>query len=57
MSSIDKLTSESDFSVIKGKNDGNVLPLSINEHCFAKEGVKDFALLFEVSDKFVIVKN
>ena len=37
ISSIEKSTSDSDFSVIKGKSDGNVLPLSINEHCFAKE--------------------
>ena len=33
----DKSTSESDFSVTKGKSDGNVLPLSINEHSFAKK--------------------
>ena len=32
----EKSTSESDFSVIKGKSDSNVLPLSINERCFAK---------------------
>ena len=37
ISSTEKSTSESDFSVIKGKSDGNVLPLSINEHCFAKK--------------------
>ena len=29
-----KSTSESDFSVIKGKSDGDVLPFSINEHSF-----------------------
>ena len=37
ISSTEKSTSESDFSVIKGKSDGNVLPLSINEHYFAKK--------------------
>ena len=37
---IENSTSESDFSVIKGKSDGNVLPLSINEHCFAKKELK-----------------
>ena len=30
------------------------VPLSINEHCFAE---KDFAVFFEVSDKFVIWKS
>ena len=38
--STEKSTSESDFSVDKGKSDGNVLPLSINEHCFAKKELK-----------------
>ena len=37
ISSTEKSTSESDFSVIKGKGEGNVLPLSINEHYFAKK--------------------
>ena len=36
-------TPESDFFVIKGKSDGNVLPLSTNEHCFTK---KEFKILF-----------
>ena len=40
ISSTEKSTSESDFSVIKGKSDGNVLPLSINEHCLAKKELK-----------------
>ena len=40
ISSNEKSTSESDFSVIKGKSDGNVLPLSINEHCFAKKELR-----------------
>ena len=37
ISSTEKSASESDFSGIKGKGDSNVLPLSINEHYFAKE--------------------
>ena len=37
ISSTEKSTSESDFSVIKGKSDGNVLQLSISEHYFAKK--------------------
>ena len=37
ISSTEKSTSESDFSVIKGKSDGNALPLSISEHCFTKK--------------------
>ena len=40
ISSTEKSTSESDFFVIKGKSDGNALPLSINEHCFAKKELK-----------------
>ena len=40
ISSIEKWTSESDFSIVKGNSDGNLLPLSINEHCFAKKGLK-----------------
>ena len=46
ISSTEKSTSESDFSVIKGKSDCNVLPLSINEHCFAKKELK--ILLFSL---------
>ena len=34
------------FSLIKGKSDGNVLPLAINEHCFAKKELK--VLLFSL---------
>ena len=34
ISSTEKSTSMRDFSVIKGKTDCNLLPLSINEHCF-----------------------
>ena len=30
-------TSNNDFSEIKGKSDDNVLPSSVNEHCFAKK--------------------
>ena len=41
-----KSTSESDFSVIKGKSDSNVLPLSINELCFPKKELK--ILLFSL---------
>ena len=37
ISSTEKAPSESDFSVIKGKSDGNVFLLSINKHCFAKK--------------------
>ena len=37
ISSVEKSTFESDFSVMKGKSDGIVLPLSISEHCFAKK--------------------
>ena len=40
ISSLQKSASESDFSKIKGKSDGNVLPLSINEHCSEKEKIK-----------------
>ena len=40
ISSVKKSTSESDLSVIKGKSDGNALPLSINERCFAKKELK-----------------
>ena len=53
-SSIENSTSESDLSVIKGKSDNNVLPLSINKHCFAK---KDFVLFFEVSDNLLLWKS
>ena len=38
--SIEKLTSESDLPVINRKSNGNVHPLSINEHCFAKKELK-----------------
>ena len=34
-SSTKKSASKYHFFMIKGKSDGNVLPLSINEHCFA----------------------
>ena len=37
---MEKLTSENDLSVIKGKSDGNVLPISINGHWFAKKESK-----------------
>ena len=53
ISSAEKSTSESDFSVIKGKRDGNVLPLSINveyqiiKYCFAKKELK--ILLFSLN--------
>ena len=61
ISSVEKSTSKSDLFLTEGKNDRNVLPLSINEHCFAKDGkiqrVKDFTVFFKVSDKFVIVKS
>ena len=40
--SIEKLTSRNDLSEIKEKSDGNVLPFSINEHCFAKKELKRF---------------
>ena len=50
----EKSTTKSSFSVIKGKSDGNVLPLSIHEHCFAK---KEFKTFFEVGAKFIIVKK
>ena len=46
ISSTEKSTSESDFSVIKGKSDGNVLQLSISEHYFAK---KEFLIKFNKS--------
>ena len=36
ISSIEKSTFKTDLSVTKGKSDGNVLPLSINEQCFSK---------------------
>ena len=39
-SSIEKTTSESDLSVIRLKGEGKVLPLRINERCFAKKGLK-----------------
>ena len=40
ISSTEKSASESDLFMIKGKSDGNVLQLSINEHCFAKKELK-----------------
>ena len=40
VSSIERSTSDIDLSVIKGKSDGNVLPLSTNEHCFIKKELK-----------------
>ena len=40
ISSTEKSTSESDFSVIKGKNHGNVLQLLTNEHCITKKELK-----------------
>ena len=45
ISSIENSISDSDLSVIKGKSDGNMLPLSINEHCFTKQELK-FSLFF-----------
>ena len=47
ISSTEKSTSNSDLSVIKGKSGGNVLPLSINEHCFVKKELK--ILLFSLN--------
>ena len=40
ISSTKKSTSESDFSVMEGKTDGNVLALSLNEHFFTKKELK-----------------
>ena len=45
--------SQSRLSLIKGKSDRNVLPLSVNEHCFAKKELK--ISLF--CDKLVFVKK
>ena len=43
---MEKTTFESDLSVIKGKSDGNVFPLSINELCSEKKELK--SLLFSL---------
>ena len=40
ISSIKTSKSESDLFVIKEKSEGNVLPLSVSEHCFAKTELK-----------------
>lgn len=56
ISSIKTSKSESDLFVIKGKSEGNVLPLSVSEHCFAKKELR-FRSFFEVSDKFIIAKK
>ena len=40
IASTEKLPFESNFPVIKGKSDDNVLPLFINEHCFPKKELK-----------------
>ena len=40
ISSIKTSKSESDLFVIKEKSEGNVLPLSVSEHCFAKKEFK-----------------
>ena len=52
MPSVKNSVSESDFSVIRGKSEGNILLLSINKHCFTKKH-KDFVLLLEVNIKFI----
>lgn len=39
--------SKCNFSVIKGKGDDYVLPLSINEHCFAKTDLKVLVFSFK----------
>ena len=56
ISSTKKSTSENDFSLIKGKGDSAVLPLSINEHCFVRKELK-ISPFFEVSDRSIIVKK
>ena len=40
ISSIKTSKSESDLFVIKEKSEGNVLPLSVSEHCFVKKELK-----------------
>lgn len=40
ISSIKTSKSESDLFVIKEKSEGNVLPLLVSEHCFAKKELK-----------------
>ena len=57
ISSIKKSICESDLSVVKGKSDSNVLPLSINKRCLVQKRLKDFTIYFEVSSRFVIVKK
>ena len=46
ISFMEKSSSNSDLSVMKGKSEDNVLPLSINERCLAKEELK--ILLFSL---------
>ena len=43
---------KSDFSVIAGKSDGNVLLWSINEHCFARKELK--ILLFSLKSEIIL---
>ena len=56
ISSTKKSTSENDISLIKGKGDSTVLPLSINEHRFVRKELK-ISPFFEVSDRSIIVKK